>query len=247
MATSTKKKRRPQHSPPPAPHTKAAIPLHRQRWLPWAVLGMAAIAVGITAVIVQRNANKPPPAPAEGLPHTPDYHSLMVSPTNPRQILLGTHLGIYSSSDGGRVWRFQSLAGKDAMNLARPGGSTVWMAGHQVMGRSTDGGKTWQSVRPAGLPGYDVHGFAASPSDGTLYAAVNGHGLYRSTNGGTSFSEVSKDVGGSVMALGVRPDGAVLAGDMRQGLLASRDGGKSWTRLLNAPLMGLAINPSDPK
>src|SRR5207244_12812092 len=67
-----------------------------------------------------------------------------------------------------------------------------------------------QSVRPPGLPGYDVHGFAASPSDGTLYAAVNGRGLYRSTNGGASFSEVSHNVGGSVMALAVRPDGSVL-------------------------------------
>src|SRR2546422_6132149 len=186
MATSTKKKRRPQHSPPPAPHTKAAIPLHWQRWLPWAVLGVALIAVGITAVIVQRNANKPPPAPAEGLPHTPDYHSLMVSPTNPRQILLGTHLGIYSSSDGGRVWHFQTLAGKDAMNLARPGGSTVWMAGHEVMARSPDGGKTWKSVRPRGLPDYDVHGFAASPSGGTLHSALDRRGLYRSTNGGAA-------------------------------------------------------------
>src|SRR5207237_3970112 len=127
------------------------IPLHRQRWLPWVVLGVAVIAVATTAVIVQRNANKPPPAPAHGLPHTPDYHSLMVSRTNPEQILLGTHLGIYSSSDGGRIWHFQSLAGKDAMNLARPSGSTLWMAGHNVMSRSTDGGKTWQSVRRTGL------------------------------------------------------------------------------------------------
>src|SRR5205814_5492703 len=148
----------------------------------------------------------------------------MAARTNPQQILLGTHLGIYASSDGGRVWRFQSLAGKDAMNFARPGGSTVWMAGHNVMSRSTDGGKTWQSVRPPGLPGYDVHGFAASPTDGTLYAAVKGRGLYRSTNGGASFSEVSKNVGGSVMALAVRSDGSILVGDKRQGLLSSHDG-----------------------
>src|SRR2546423_10540338 len=106
MTTSAKKKRRPQQLRPPASHSKPAIPLHRQRWLPWAVLGAAVIAVGIAAVLVQRNANKPPPAPAQGLPHTPDYHSLMVLPQNPRQILLGTHLGIYSSSDGGRVWHF---------------------------------------------------------------------------------------------------------------------------------------------
>ena len=239
MATSTKKKRRPRHSAP-VPQT-----VHRQRWLPWAVLGVAVVAVGATAVIVQRNANKPAPAPAQGLPHTPDYHSLMVSRTNPQQILLGTHLGIYASSDGGRVWRFQSLAGKDAMNFARPGGSTVWMAGHNVMSRSTDGGKTWQSVRPPRLPSYDVHGFASSPDGTTLYAAVNGRGLYRSTDGGSSFQVVSKEVGGAVFGLAVRPDGSLLAADLRQGLLESRDGGTHWTRLLRTQVIGLAVNPRD--
>jgi len=244
MATSTKKKRRPQ--PSFARQVPASVPLYRPRWLPWAV-GLVALALAVGVTISQRNANKPPAAPAQGLPNTPDYHSLMVSSTDPQHILLGTHVGIYASSDGGRVWHFQSLGGKDAMNLARPGGATVWMAGHQVMAKSTDGGKTWQSVRPPGLPSYDVHGFAASPHGGTLYAAVNGRGLFRSTNGGTSFSQVSANVGGSVMALAIRSDGSIWAGDMQQGLLASRNGGKSWTRLLNAQLMGLAVNPHDPQ
>ncbi len=244
MATSTKKKRWPQ--PSSARHVTAPVPLYRSRWAPWAV-GLVALVLAVAVTISQRNANKPPAAPAQGLPDTPDYHSLMVSSTDPQHILLGTHVGIYASSDGGQVWHFQSLSGKDAMNLARPGGATVWMAGHQVMAKSTDGGKNWQSVRPTGLPSYDVHGLAASPHGGPLYAAVAGRGLFRSTNGGISFSLVSADVGGSVMALAIRPDGSIWAGDMQQGLLASRNGGKSWTPLLNARLMGLAVNPHDPQ
>jgi photosystem II stability/assembly factor-like uncharacterized protein len=206
-----------------------------------------ALVLAVAVTIAERNASKPPAAPAQGLPNTPDYHSLMVSSTDPQHLLLGTHVGIYASNDGGRVWHFQSLGGKDAMNLARPGGATVWMAGHQVMAKSSDGGKTWQSVKPPGLPSYDVHGLAASLYGGTLYAAVAGRGLFRSTNGGTSFSQISADVGGNVMALAIRPDGSIWAGDMQQGLLASRNGGKSWTRLLNAQLMGLAVNPHDPQ
>jgi len=244
MATSTQKKRR--HQPSKARQASARVPPRGRRWLPWAG-ALVALVLAVAVTISQRNANKPPAAPAQGLPNTPDYHSLMVSSTDPQHILLGTHVGIYASSDGGRVWHFQSLGGKDAMNLARPGGETVWMAGHQVMAKSTDGGKTWQSVRPPGLPSYDVHGFAASPRGGALYAAVNGRGLFRSSNGGRSFSQVSADVGGSVMALAIRSDGSIWAGDMQQGLLASRNGGKSWTRLLNAQLMGLAVNPHDPQ
>jgi photosystem II stability/assembly factor-like uncharacterized protein len=48
------------------------------------------------------------------------------------------------------------------------------------------------------------------------------------------------------MALAITPDGRILAGDMQQGLVVSRDG-TSWTRALEAQLMGLAVNPSEPK
>jgi photosystem II stability/assembly factor-like uncharacterized protein len=79
-----------------------------------------------------------------------------------------------------------------------------------------------------------------------LYAAIAGRGLYRSTDGGNSFSVVSTDVGAAVMALAVTPDGRILAGDMQKGLLVSRDAGKTWDVNLRARLMGLALNPADP-
>jgi photosystem II stability/assembly factor-like uncharacterized protein len=186
--------------------------------------------------------------PAAGLPNTPDYHSLLVDPTDPRRIFLGTHVGLYASIDGGRSWEFARLEGQDAMNLARASGETVWTAGHNVLARSADGGTTWEDVRPDGLPSLDIHGFAVDPRDPTtLYAAVAGQGLYRSRDGGESFELVSKEVGGGVMALAVMPDGRILAGDMQQGLLASGNGGKTWKLVLRAGLMGLAVNPDDPE
>ena len=65
---------------------------------------------------------------ASVLPKTPHYHSLLVSPGNPRKLVLGTHYGLYVSSDGGRHWAFDALSGDDAMNLARPTGKTIWLA-----------------------------------------------------------------------------------------------------------------------
>jgi photosystem II stability/assembly factor-like uncharacterized protein len=186
--------------------------------------------------------------PAAGLPNTPDYHSLLVDPTDPRRIFLGTHVGLYASIDGGRSWEFARLEGQDAMNLARASGDTVWTAGHNVLARSADGGTTWEDVRPDGLPSLDIHGFAVDPRDpDTLWAAIAGKGLYRSTDGGVTFDLVSQEVGGAVMALGVLPDGRIFAGDMEQGLLVSEDDGKSWRQNLAAGLMGLAVNPEDPK
>ena len=249
MAPRTKKRRAPKKRSVAASKHRAPAPRRRQPWLVWGAV--AAVAVGgiVAAVIVKRGGNKTATAAsAHGLPDTPDYHSLSVSPTTPNVILLGTHYGLYRSRDGGKTWAFAALSGRDAMNLARPGGQTLWTAGHYVLAKSTDGGRNWVDVRPSGLPTLDVHGFAVDPGKpSTLYAAVAGRGLYRSTDNGVSFDPVSNEVGGAVMALAVTPSGDVLAGDMQDGLLLSRDGGKTWRRLLKAQLMGLALNPRNPR
>ena len=250
MATkSKKKKKRPAGKRPPAPVARAAVtlPFYRQRAFLWLAAALIAAVIGALAVVATQGGGGGSTASA-GLPNTPDYHSLLVNPTNPRKLVLGTHVGLYVSSDGGRHWRFNALSGDDAMNLARPGGDTIWLAGHEVFKKSSDGGATWSDVRPAGLPSLDIHGFALDPRNPkTLYAAVAGYALYRSRDGGRSFSLASNQVGGNVMALAVLPDGRILAGDMQQGLLESSDHGASWKQRLRAQVMGLAINPNDPK
>lgn len=219
------------------------------RWWPWAA-GAAALAVAaIAAAVIAAgggDGGSSGTAEAAGLPATPDYHSLLVAANDPNSLLLGTHDGLFRSADGGRTWESATLAGQDAMNLARANGAVVWAAGHEVLAKSTDGGVTWQDVSPDGLPGLDVHGFAVDPRDPkTLYAAIAGQGLFRSTDGGASFSVVSREVGPGAMALAVTPDGRILAGDMQQGLHTSADGGNTWKPTLQAALMGLAVNPKD--
>lgn len=249
MATRTKRRRRPA---PPVQHPQRGQSnvLRRGSWAAIAVgvLGLGAL---VAALIVTRGdgTSSGNPTAAEivaGLPDTPDYHSLLVDTRDPRALILGTHQGLFRSSDGGRTWSAADLPGQDAMNLARPTGSTAWAAGHNVLAKSTDGGETWADVRPRGLPSLDVHGFAADPRNPRrLYAAIAGQGLYRSTDGGFSFELASAEVGANVMALAVMPDGRILAGDMEQGLLVSSDGARSWKRVLEAALMGLAVNRQD--
>jgi len=246
--TKTRTKRR---SPTPRrvqhPEAKAKPP-RRYAWVAWGAL--VVVAAGGAFWLAKGQAEGPSEAvepPATGLPDTPDYHSLLVDPADPERLFLGTHVGLYESADGGRRWEFARLEGQDAMNLARAPGETVWTAGHNVLAKSTDGGEIWTDVRPDGLPSLDVHGFAVDPRDPQrLYAAMAGAGLYRSSDGGTSFELLSKDVGAGVMALAATPDGRILAGDMQQGLLVSEDEGKTWQRTLAAGLMGLALNPDDP-
>lgn len=251
MATS--KTKRKAASPRPVQHPKRAAPERRG---PSRLLWLAAASPLILAAVVaaiwlpSRSDDSTTSAPvpqeaAASLPDTPDYHSLLVDSQDPQHLWLGTHVGLHESTDGGRTWSEAGLGGQDAMNLARPGGSeTVWAAGHLMFAKSTDGGASWSNVDPEGLPSMDIHGFAVDPGNPRhLYAAVAGQGLFQSTNAGAEFSLVSQTVGPGVMALAVAPDRRILAGDMQQGLLVSRNGGASWTGVLSEGLMALTINP----
>jgi len=223
---------RPVQHPKPRPKQKP-----RYGWLAWgAILALSAVGAFLLARSQAGGGSDPVEPPAAGLPNTPDYHSLLVAPSDTNHVLLGTHAGLYESRDGGRSWTKAALAGQDAMNLAASEGETVWAAGHNVFAKSTDGGASWTDVRPDGLPSLDLHAFAVDPTDpATLFAAVAGQGLYRSDDGGGSFEEVSSEVGGAVMALAVTDDSSLLAGDGRRLavgfdrlLYRTDDRGRSW-------------------
>lgn len=248
MATRTK--RQPKRRPVQAPKRRVEEKKIGRGWLWAAGAGALALAIAIPAVILAAGGGSDEAARSSSavLPDTPDYHSLLVAAQNADALTLGTHNGLYQSSDGGRSWQSTALAGQDAMNLGRAGGGVTWTAGHNVLAKSTDGGRTWQDVRPDGLPHLDIHGFAVDPRDQkTLWAALAGQGIYRSRDGGESFELVTREVGGGVMALAVTPDGRVLAGDMQQGLFVSANDGKTWKPTLQAGLMGVAVNPKEPE
>ncbi len=254
MATS--KTKRKAASPRPVQHPKRAGSERkgpsRLLWLAAAsplILTAAILAIWLPSRGGDSSTSSPnaPAKAAASLPDTPDYHSLLIDEHDPGHLWLGTHYGLYESSDGGRTWSQAGLGGLDAMNLGRSGSQTAWAAGHDTFAKSTDGGASWSNVIPKGLPTLDIHGFAVDPRNPRhLYAAVAGQGLYQSTDAAASFSLVSKSVGPGVMALAVAPDGRILAGDMQQGLLVSRNGGSSWNVMLSEGLAGLAINPKRP-
>ena len=213
----------------------------------WVVVGLVA-AVGAFLFAREQavggDAVEPPP---RGLPATPDYHSLLIDPSDPKRLLLGTHVGVYESRNGGVSWRFAGLEGKDAMHFARGSDGTLWAAGHEVLERSDDMGRTWEEFRPEGLPGLDIHGFAVDQTEPLVYAAVAGEGLFRSDDGGRSFRLISKEVGPSVTALALTKDGVLFAADGERGVFVNANGdGVEWVRALDMPTIGLAANWLDP-
>jgi len=105
-----------------------------------------------------------------------------VHPDDPNTLLATTETGLQRSSDGGITW--DPAAGPPVALLAWEDSTLLWgltTTGEIV--RSADAGRNWMpSGRIAGQPA------ALTAHDGTLYAAVHERGIFRSGDGGTTWT-----------------------------------------------------------
>ena len=68
--------------------------------------------------------------------------------------------------------------------------------GPAVFATSTDGGKTWKTTGPAGLPKVAIQSLTVDPGNAkTIYAVTTTGAFYRSTDGAHSFSLASSKLG----------------------------------------------------
>lgn len=173
---------------------------------------------------------------------------MAVSPSDPNVLLLGTSSGIYRSSDGAKTWKPVGPQGVNTTSLVAAG-SSIFAGGvpgpnpvirkgkgrtapdgPAVFASSTDGGKTWRTLHPDGLPNVTVQALAVDPAKANvLYALLNSGKLYRSTDGARSFKIVSPKIGAAPWALAVTQSGQFVAGDMDNGGYRSTNG-KVWQR-----------------
>ena len=179
--------------------------------------------------------------------------------------------GIYKSVDGGQTWNNIGLRGSRQISriLVDPANPDVVYAG--VLGhaygpspergvyKSSDGGATWKHVLDKG-PDIGISDMAiAHAKPNILFAATwNAHrppwstyaplegpgsGLYRSTDSGEHWSELTAHglPGGDWGRIGVAvsPDGArvyaLIDAKKQSGLYRSDDGGSTWTRANSDP------------
>ncbi len=190
--------------------------------------------------------------------------------------------GVFRSTDGGRSWQKVLFKSADlgAVDLVRQPSDprivyaalwsarrTPWSRYPPVNGapggifKSTDSGATWAPVQQTGLPANITGriGLAVGYGDraSRLYALIDADkpGLYRSDDGGSSWTLVGTDPRitsrswyfGEVI---VDPGNADVVYTPNVGLNRSTDGGRSWTPVKGAPggddYHALWIDPDDP-
>ena len=194
----------------------------RQQLL-WAAVAFAALAAETSAQEVS----------LQDLRQGTHFHGLAVSRTDPSQLYLATHHGIYLLGSDAKATLISPV--QDFMGFApHPTDPTVFFAsGHPAGGgnlgfiMSTDGGANWRQVSP-GIDGpVDFHQMTVSPGDPKVI-----FGAYGSI-------QVSEDGGASWRIAGPAPDGLIalaasasstkrLYAATKSGLLVSDDSGAHW-------------------
>jgi photosystem II stability/assembly factor-like uncharacterized protein len=168
----------------------------------------------------------------------------------------GEH-GIWRSTDGGETWVkssdgipenkevdvydivFSPTFARDQMVFASVHKKKVTLReATGALFRSTDGGKSWEEVAVTGFPArgarplQDLISLSLSPDfarDRTMFAAVSAVGVYRSTDGGNVWKQVSSENANEVeVAPSFAQERLVAVASVNAGLLLSSDGGETW-------------------
>jgi photosystem II stability/assembly factor-like uncharacterized protein len=128
-----------------------------------------------------------------------NVYAVIFDPQNPQTLYVSAaYAGIFKSTDGGGKWPainsgFPNASGPAAKVLAIDplNHSLIYATGRDGIFRSTNGGANWSEI-DTGLivrQGYWVSTFAIDPvTTSTLYTGLDSGGLYKSTDGGTSWT-----------------------------------------------------------
>ena len=172
--------------------------------------------------------------------------------------------GVYKSTDAGKTWSHIGFSDSQAISRIRihpTNPDIVWVASFGKYGapsaergvfKSTDGGKTWKKTlfRDEKTGAVDISVDRKNPN--LLYAALweayrveyqmssggPGSGLFKSTDGGDTWTEITRAQGlpaGVIGRIGVSISGAdadrvyALIEHEKGGLFSTDDGGKTWT------------------
>jgi photosystem II stability/assembly factor-like uncharacterized protein len=157
-----------------------------------------------------------------------------MDPANPSDVYAGTEAGLFHSHDGGNSWPLVN-SDNDLTSVAiQPGSLDVF----SLLGQSSDGGSTWQTVPYPSNSGVPViaadapsvffagNSFCYGPYPGQVYKTTDS-GATWTLSFGFGFSACSSVLvspqGSDVFA---REDGFAF-----KGVFQSHDGGTSWTGL----------------
>jgi photosystem II stability/assembly factor-like uncharacterized protein len=186
--------------------------------------------------------------------------ALTIDPSNPRTLYIGTEKGgVLKSINGGENWIPVNLGitkvTVSALAISPRTSSTVYVGTSDNFGfgagsgvfKSTDGGKTWESVE--GFTDVGVTSLAIDPVEGKIiYGATLGRGIVKSTDDGKTWEAANAGLTANLLtSLAIDPANpdTVYAGTFNGGIFKSNNGGITWSHFIKRQCVtSLAFDPS---
>lgn len=189
------------------------------------------------------------------------------TPENQRvdpELLSGMEFRLVGPHRGGRATAVTGIPGEPFTFFMGTTGGGVW--------KTTDAGESWSNISDGFFRAASMGAVEISPSDpnviyaGTGSAGIRGNvstgrGVYRSTDGGRSWSALGLEETGLIGRIRVHPDdpdlvyvaalGHPFGKNPERGVYRSDDGGGSWTKVLflsdSVGAVDLAMDPENPR
>ena len=165
---------------------------------------------------------------------------------------------------GGRVTAVEGFADKPFTFLMGTVGGGVW--------KTTDAGESWNNISDGYMNVGSVGAISVAPSDddviyvGSGSAGVRGcvsvgDGVYKSTDGGTTWEHIGLPEAGQINVIRVHPDnpdlvyvaalGHIFGPNEERGIYRTNDGGQTWEKVLyvseKTGAIDLVMGPDDPR
>ena len=192
-------------------------------------------------------------------PEAGSIEGLAVDPSNPNVVYAATQGGVYKSTDKGGTWIQKNnglILSRFIKSIAIANSSTIYVGHYGGVSKSTNAGDTW--VDQGSSPGF-VFALAVESAN-VVYAGSQSQGMYKTTNGGSSWDQINNGIPAqhqNVLSL-TRSGSTVLAGTGLK-LFRSTNSGGSWNDVsgngLNDPtppgtsstgVYALSFDPSNP-
>ncbi|HKO95376.1 MAG TPA: YCF48-related protein [Pyrinomonadaceae bacterium] len=187
-------------------------------------------------------------------------HSLFQSESNPNVLIVGTFNGMYRSDNSGESWvqlptqNTPGLVHVESIAIDPRTTNTIYAGTWYLPYKSTDGGKTWRSIKNGIIDDSDIFAIDINPRDPNHVIMSACSGIYETKNGGDNWEKVQGIPSQSrrTRAILQHPTipGLVFAGTTEGFWRSERGGNKdSWmvTTSRQLEINSITVHPSRPQ
>jgi len=167
------------------------------------------------------------------------------------------HMAVSRTINWGSTWERDELSSQVgkvySLAMDPENGSTVYAGGYEssapAIYRTINAGSSWTKLSATGIAGY-VYDLLIDPVDTSIIYAATANGVYRSTNGGTSFTKISGSLGFTKnLVMDPNDNLTIYAAAYGQGVWVTYNAGSTWESMNDGleELMvnAVAVNPDE--